>query len=730
MQVTDFLKDKVVAAMTSPFDPIDAGIESLTPLFRPRAVAIIGASDDGVRISGRPLRYLREGGFKGAIYPVNPKRETVQGLRAYASLAALPEGPDVAVIAVSADLTFAAVAECAQLGVKAVIVFAAGYAEAGESGKHGQQELTRLVKASGMRMLGPNCLGVFNTQAGFFGTFSSTLDLGFPKPGGGLAVVSQSGAYGAHIAHLARERGIDVNYCLTTGNEADVDVSQCLSWLIGQPDVRVIMAYAEGIKNPSLFLHALRLAHAARKPIVFLKAGRSKVGQRAVGSHTAALAGSDAVYDAVFRQYGVHRAQSTDEQLDVAYACLRGIFPATGKLGIVTISGGAGIQLCDAAEQHGLDVSPMPDEAQRKLKALLPFAAVENPVDVTAQALNDMTLLEQALAVMLEEGGYDSTIGFFTTVPSARSFAVPLRDAITRGVGQHKERLIVLCMVADAATVRSYEQAGYLVYADVVRAVAAVAALMRIRQVFDRALSAVKVARRTLKDYGSFTEHEAKRLLAAAGVPVPAERLARTADEAVDAADALGYPVVLKIVSPDILHKTDIGGVALNLSDAASTRKAYDTIMEGAKAAMPRARLDGVLVTRMAPKGVETIIGVARDPTFGPVVMFGLGGVFVEVLNDVTFRLAPFDQAEAARMIDEIGARAVLAGTRGAPPADVEALAATLARVSQFAAAYADEVESVDINPFLVLPQGQGGLALDAAIVVGSIAKFNQGTET
>ena len=707
--------------MSNPAHAAAAEPDGLTRLFSPRSVAIVGASDDGARISGRPLRYLREGGFQGAIYPVNPKRDTVQGIRAYASLAALPQAPDVAMIAVASELTLPALQDCAARGIRAAMLFAAGYAEAGAAGAQEQQALAELARSAGMRLLGPNCLGVFNAETRYWGTFSSTLDLGFATPGG-LAVASQSGAYGAHIAYLAKSRGLGVSYCLTTGNEADVDLAECLLWLIERPEVRVVMAYAEGIKKPALFLQALRRAHALRKPIVILKVGQSQVGQRAVGSHTAALAGSDAVYDAVFRQHGVHRAFSAEEQLDVAYACLRGIFPAGRKLGIVTVSGGAGIHLSDIAERHGLDVSPMPLEAQRKLTACLPYAAPENPVDVTAQALNDMGVLDQGLRLMLDEGGYDALVGFFTTIPSAPSFAVALRETLRRGVGARRDRLIALCMVADADTVRDYEQAGYLVFVDEARAVAALAALTRFAGAWARPLPEMAIASGAARlGPRPLSEYAAKRLLAAAGVPAPVEHLARTASEADEAVNAPGSvpggAFALKIVSPDLLHKTEVGGVTLNVP-AAAARSAFDALVSRVRAAAPRARIDGVLVTPMAPRGVETIIGVTRDATFGPVVMFGLGGIFVEVIKEVTFRLAPFDEAEALRMIDEVrGARALLAGSRGAPAADVEALAATLAAVSRFAAAHADDLDSVDINPFLVLPRGQGGLALDAAIV-------------
>lgn len=691
--------------------------DTLTALFCPRAVAIVGASDDVVRISGRPLRYLREGGFKGTILPVNPRRGVVQGLKAYSTVADLPEVPDVALLAVPADLIRGAVQDCAAKGVKAVVIFSAGFAETGEQGQRAQNELRDIARSSGMRILGPNCLGVFNSALGFYGTFASALDRDLPVAGP-VAVVSQSGAYGAHVAYLARARGLGVRYCISTGNEADVEIAEVLRWLARRPEVGVIMAYAEGIRDGATFIEALRIAHDGSKPVVFMKVGRSVAGAGAVSSHTAALAGSDALYDAVFRQYGVYRALTTDEQLDVAYACARGIFPGGNRLGIVTVSGGVGVQMCDAAERYGLDVAPMPPAAQRKLKEVLPYAAVANPVDVTAQALNDMNVLAKNLEVMLDECDYDALIGAFLTVPAARPFAASLREAISRGTRNHRDRLMVLCMVADPDVVRSYEQAGFLVFEDAYRAIAAIGALAQLRRDFARSLPAPPpVARpREVLGSGRLSEYEAKRILAAAGVPVLSERLARSAEEAVAAAEAVGYPVAMKIVSPDIAHKTEVGGVILDVADAAGVRNACAALKARAETAVPDARIDGVLVAPMAPRGVETIIGVSRDPIFGPVVMFGLGGIFVEAFKDVTFRLAPFDEAEARRMIREVKGYALLEGARGAARSDVDALVQALVRVSEFAANAAD-VESMDVNPFLVLPAGHGAVALDAAIV-------------
>lgn len=689
---------------------------SLDTLFRPRSVAILGASDDPNRISGRPVRYLLEGGFKGEIYPVNPNRQTVQGLRAYPSLGTVPSVPDVVLIAVPAALTEASVVECIEKGVTAAVIFSAGYAESGEEGLKMQRRIGDIARAGGLRLLGPNCLGIFNPQIGFYGTFTQSLDREMPKPGP-LGIVSQSGAYGSHIAYLARRRGLGINYWITTGNEVDVDVSESLEWMVVQPDIKVIIAYVEGVRDGARFRRALELAHANRKPIVMMKVGRSEVGAKAASSHTASLAGSDAIYDALFRQYGVHRAVTTEEQLDVAYACSRGIFPKNNKLGVVTLSGGAGVVISDAAERHGLDVAPMPAAAQVKLKALLPFASVENPVDTTAQALNDMSLLAKNIEVILDEGGYDALLGFFSTVPNTRTLSGPLKKAIEDGCARFPDRLIALSMVGDEDVVQAYEASGMLVFEDSDRAVLALAALTRFATAFDRGIDVEAVAAGIPIGIEPLSEVAAKTMLGEAGIPFLHERLVRDAAAAGDAADAIGYPVVMKIVSPDIEHKTEIGGVLIAVALRDDVIAGFATLIARANQHRPDAHIEGVLVAPMAKKGVETIIGVSRDPVFGPAVMFGLGGVHVEVLKDVTFRLAPFGLEEAHRMINEIRGRALLSGVRGAAASDIEALAQLLVDISRFAAAHRDDIETIDLNPVLVLAVGEGAVALDALVV-------------
>jgi acyl-CoA synthetase (NDP forming) len=697
--------------------------DNLSALLAPRTVAVIGASDNAARIGGRPLRYMREAGFTGEVYPVNPARDIVQGLRSYGSVADLPTVPDVAIIAVPADATVSAIESCAARGVKSAIIFSAGFAETGADGAALQDRIGRIAVDAGMRVLGPNCLGVFNPALGFYGTFSVVLDNAFIASGP-VAIVSQSGAYGSHIAHLARQRGLGISQWITTGNECDIDVSEALAHVVAQADTRVVMAYAEGVRNRDRFIAALERARELGKAIVFMKTGRSGVGAEAAASHTAALAGSDAIFDAVMRQYGVHRARTTAEQLDVAYACAAGRYPAGNKIGIFTMSGGFGIQLADDAEEAGLEVSPMPDDAQAELKALLPYCSPRNPVDATAQAVIDLPVMTRSIAAMLAKGGYDIFTAILGTGPGSKSFAESLRRTLLDAVQGRNEQILALTMSAPEAAVRSYEQDGFLVYEDGSALAHALGALARFRESFARS-TAHKVApadRMALPD-GPLSERAAKDLLARAGLTFPREILVAPGGDAGAAAAELGCPVVIKISSPDIAHKTEVGGVLVNVKSVDAARTAAADMLARVREAAPDARIEGVIVAPMVTGGIETIVGVTQDPSLGAVVMFGLGGIFVEVLKDVTFRAAPFDDDEARRMIREIRGYAILEGVRGAPPADIDALAHFLATLSRFAAAHADRISSIDLNPVLVMPRGRGVVPLDALIVLNPEAK-------
>ncbi len=700
-------------AATSPPAPDD----SLTALLHPRSIAIIGASDDPARIGGRPLAYTRDAGFAGRIYPVNPRRATVQNLPAFPTIADVPEPVDTAIIAVPAPAVVETAEACATAGVKASVIFSAGFAETGDVGRRQQDALSAIAGASGMRIVGPNCLGVYNSETGFYGTFTTTIEAAHPVPGG-VGLVSQSGAYGSHLSLLATRRRIGIRFWVTTGNECDVDVAETIGWLARHPDISVIVAYVEGVADRDRLLASLALAREHRKPVILQKVGRTSVGADAVRSHTATLAGSDAVYDGVFRQFGVHRARDAEEMLDAAYAATFGAFPASRRVGLMSISGGVGVQMADEAVACGLDVTPMSDRAQARLKAQLPYASPRNPVDITAQAFNNLDLIRSNLDVMLEDGAYDAIVAFFTFVAAAEGMVTPIQEMMHDARRRHPDRLLVLSIVGPPAVVQRYEAAGCPVFEDPSRAVRAVAALARLAESFDRPATAPAVAPAAVPlPPPPIGEAAASRIFADAGLPVIESRLCGTALDAAQAAAELGFPVALKIASADIAHKSDAGGVALDLDTADAVARAFAAVTGRARSAHPDARLDGVLVSPMVTGGVEMILGVQHDATFGPVVMCGLGGVFVEALEDLSFRAAPFDAAEAHRMLQELQGFPLLTGARGRPPGDVDALAAALAALSRFAAAHAGQLQSAELNPVVVRPAGQGVVALDALIV-------------
>lgn len=688
----------------------------LATLIRPDSLAVLGASNDPTRIGGRPIAYMKARGFPGALYPVNPNRETVQGLKAYPRLADVPGAVDAAIIAVPAAAALEAVRDCVAKGVKAAIMFTAGFAEVDEAGAAAQAEIVAAARAGGMRLLGPNCLGLFDAARGYFPIFSASFENGWPLPGR-IGIASQSGAYGSHLGALCRDRRVGAPLLVTTGNEADVTLGEVIHWMAEDEATDVIAVYAEGIREAGSFLAAIETARRNRKPVVMMKVGRSRLGAAAAKSHTASIAGDDAVTDAVLRDAGVHRVRTTEELVDIAHVATRRIYPVNNTLGVITISGGAGVLISDAADALGLPMPPMPEAAQARLKALIPFSAPANPVDCTAQAFNDMSVVGTFAESMLADGGYASAIGFFTQVGASASVAPPLRAQLKKAVENHPDRLFILSILAPPETVQAWEADGFLVFEDPTRAVVALAAMGRFGEAFARGARAAppEVPIPPLPETAP-DEAGAKRILSAIGIAVPAEEVCETADGAVAAARRIGGSVALKLVSPDIVHKSEAGGVKLGLADDAAVRAGFDAILRNAAAYDPQARITGVLVSPMVTGGVECVIGLNRDPVFGPVAMVGLGGVFVEVLRDVALKLCPFGEDEALAMIRGLRGFPLLDGVRGRPKADVRALAAALARLSVFGAKAGPRLRSVDVNPIMVLPEGQGAVALDAVI--------------
>ena len=690
----------------------------LTPLLSPRSIAVLGASSDATRIGGRPIAYLKAQGFKGAIYPVNPNRAEVQGLQAYPSVASLPETPDVAIVAVGAEIAPQAVEDLAKRGTKAALMFTAGFAEVDDAGAAVQQQMVDVARAYGMRILGPNCLGVFDARTSYYATFSSSFDSGWPVLGR-IGIASQSGAYGTHLYTLARNRGIGASLCIMTGNEADVTVGECIGWLAENPEVDVIATYLEGIREAQNLIAALEIAKAAKKPVVMQKVGRSELGGKAAKSHTASIAGDDAVTEAVMREFGVVRARNSEEMLDIAHTATRKIYPVGNTLGVITVSGGAGVLISDVATDVGLPMPEMPAPTQQYLRELVPFCAPRNPVDATAQVGNDVTLIYKFAEAVLRDGGYKSVLGFFSMTASSRRWPLT-REQLNLAKAKYPDRLYALSIIAPRDRIAELEDDGWICHEDPTRAVVAIDAMGKFGEAFAAPPGAPPPTMHavTLPD-ATPSEAEAKRLLASAGIMSAPERVCGNTEEAVVAAQQFGFPVVMKILSPDILHKSEIGGVLLGVSDTTAVRDGYDLLLARAKRAAPDARIEGVLVAKQLQGGVECILGIHRDPVFGPIAMFGLGGIFVEVMKDVVFRRCPFGPDVAEQMIRSIKGAPLLLGARGRPPVDIHALAQMLARLSAFAAVAGPRLQSIDLNPVFAMPQGHGALAADAVIEVG-----------
>jgi len=690
----------------------------IAKLLNPQSVAVIGASDDPTRIGGRPIAYMQRQGYQGKIFPVNPNRTRVQGLTAYPNVAALPETPDVAIVIVPASLALESVTALAERGCAAAILFTSGFAEIGPEGALAQQKLVDAAHKHGMRLLGPNSLGLINPCTHFYGTFATGCELAFPKAGG-VAIISQSGAYGAHLMAVSTANDIGLSAVILTGNEADLTVGDMLQMVVEDPATKVIMMYSEGIKESAGLIAGLQAARRARKPVLMMKVGRSAVGSAAAQSHTASIAGDDRVIDAVLRELGVVRVQTTEQMLDIARLAVRGIYPANNTLGVITVSGGAGVIISDAADAIGLPMPAMPQASQERLLKLLPFAAPRNPVDVTAQFLNEMSLISTFTDALIAEGQYTSVLGFFTYTGGVASVAPRLREQLKLVRNKHPNCIFALSLMASREQIREYEHDGFAVFEDPARAVIAIEAMGQFGRAFDKpaGLAAPAIAPITLPEHNP-SEAQAKKLLAQAGIASAPEEVCVDINAAVNAANTIGFPVVMKIVSPDILHKSEIGGVLLDINDEAGVREGFALLMQRGKTAAPNARLEGILVAKQLKGGVECILGIHQDPVFGPVAMFGLGGIFVEILQDVVLHRCPFGPDVAEEMIRSIKGAPLLLGARGRPVADIQALADMLSRLSAFAIAAGPRLQSIDLNPVLAMPKGQGAYAVDAVIEV------------
>lgn len=715
---------------TSPF----SGRDSLEPLFCPRSVAVVGASQDTRRIRGRLLQQLLVGGFEGPVYPVNPSSDVIQGLKAYPSVEALPEPVDLALIAVAADQIMEVLAQCARRGIRAAAIFTAG-ANGLPIGERLQDRVAAFARESGMRILGPNAEGFIDTEAGLLATFSPTLIHVPPLPVGSLprrgrvSIVSQSGAMAFALYSRAMGEHVPIRHLVSTGNESDVELLEVVDHLVARGTSRVILMFVEGFRNPERFAAVAARAADAGVALVVAKIGRSSAGQRAAVSHTAHLTGADTAYDAAFERYGVIRVDTPDEMLAIAAAISAGALPKGRRVAIVTTSGGAGGWAADICEQAGLEVPEFEPEFKRRLVEIVPdYGSPENPVDVTARVVEDGGRTLLGILDLLETApGIDIGLVIMSLVAAERitgieSELAALHAAHQRPLVFHSpgaaspEALVALARVGGL-------QLGLPGFARAMRVLDEYR-LFRERWPHERLKRTEAVAIPAgvpVLQEGVLDAATTRRLLEAWQVPQPREQIVSGAEEAAAVAESIGWPVAVKIVSPDIAHKTEAGGVELSLRSAQEVRSACERILERVRTRMAEARVDGLQVQQMMPPGREMVVGVVRDPDFGPMVMLGLGGIHIEVLRDTAFALAPLTLEDAHGMIRRLKGRAILEGVRGEPPADVEALAGLLVSVSRLAAAHAGEIAEIDLNPVLLYPEGQGAVAVDALVVAAPL---------
>lgn len=706
------------------------GEVNLGSFFKPKSIAIIGASADLTTISGKPLRYLMEHGYSGKIYPVNPKYQEIAGYKCYPDIASVPDQVDLVLIAINYKRVVAMLEQCAQKGVRFAIIFSSGFAEAGGEGREIQRELARMAGRTGLRLCGPNCQGAVNLHDHIAAAFSASLDIK-PYLQGSVGFITQSGALGYSIFNLAQEAGVGFSYVVSTGNEVDLDCLDFMSHMLEDENTRVVFTYLEGMRDGRKFGRVAGRALELGKPLAMLKVGRSEVGSKAASSHTAALTGSDQVYSAFFRQNGIIRVDDLEEFIDLARLINNVLkFPRGKRLGIVSTSGGAGVLAADTAGQCGLQVPPLQDRTREQVLSVIPaYGSALNPVDVTAQVINEAGGFRKVFQAMLDDPGLDALVVVVTMITGASGLSIAQDIA---EMSKQTEKPVAVAWTAGDTLMHDpfavLKASGVTCYKSPVRCVRAMAYIMKYGVFRDQWLQKPKGAscaggvaariQEVLPEAGRvLSEYESKKILNLFGIPVTRNELARTPEEARLLAARIGYPLALKVDSPDIPHKTEAKAVRLGIKDECELVKSFTEVLDNARSYAPAARINGVLVQEMVPGGVEVIVGVKSDPQFGPTVLFGLGGIFVEVLKDVSLRVAPVSLDEAMSMIREIRGYGLLAGVRGRARADVGALAEVLVKVSQMAMQMQDELDELDLNPVIVLPEGQGVKVADALLV-------------
>jgi len=696
---------------------------ALDPILKPKTIAVIGASRSRDTIGHEILANLISRGFTGAVYPVNPHAHAIHSVRAYPSIGAVPEPVDLAIIVVPKQAVIPSAEECGQNGVKGLVVISAGFREVGTEGAERERELVKVCRRYGMRMIGPNCMGVLNANPEF--SMNATFAPSWP-PFGRLAFVSQSGAMGLSVLDYASEYGIGISQFVSMGNKPDVSGNDLLLQWEHDDTVDTILMYVENFGNPRNFLEiASRISK--HKPIIVVKSGRSAVGAQAASSHTGALAASDTAVDALMQQAGVIRAGSVEEVFDIAMAFSGQPLPKSRRTAVMTNSGGPGILAADSLVMNGLELPRLQPETLERLRPHFPAeASIGNPLDMIASA--KPSGYRAALDALLSDPNIDSAVAIF--VPPLGIKQADVAEAIAEIGMIHRDKPVLGVLMGREGLPQGkaeLHEVGIPAYIFPESAARALATLCRYRERKERPaletpvyqVNAARardiIDRAVTAGLNKLSEIDTLDIFDAYGIPVAPARLASSAQQAAVIAEELGYPVALKIVSPEIIHKTDVGGVVLGCDEAHEVRDAFDQIVASVRTHSPDATISGVLVQRMVKGGRETIVGMNRDASFGPMVMFGLGGVLVEAVQDVVFRIAPLSQNDARDMVRGLRGFKILTGIRGQAPAHLSALEEVLLRVSQLSVDN-KEIRELDINPLLAFPDGV--MAVDGRVMI------------
>jgi Acyl-CoA synthetase (NDP forming) len=701
-------------------------ISAMEYFFNPRSIALIGVSKDIRKPSGRSLNALLKWSYTGKLYPINPNYTEIHGVKCYPSLLEIPGDVEMVIISVPAQSVLAALQQCVVKKVKAVVLFTSGFSEVGSEGKALQEQVTQLSKKNNLRILGPNCVGLVNLSNSVMASFANIVDLKPVYPMS-LGFVTQSGAFGTLIFAQAVQAGVGFSSFVSVGNEADTEFSDFLSYLLTTPETKVIGGYLEGAKNGAKFRKAAQNALKLKKPILIMKVGRTRAGARAASSHTGSLAGDDKIYDAFFRQMGIIRIETLAELTSFVIVHRSGRMPQGNNVGILSISGGAGVIMADKCESLGLNVPEFTGETRRMLETYLPpFGSAKNPVDLTAAAVAEPEMLGRCLRALVADDNIHMiavAMGFMPhSAPILAKDLIEIYQSTTKPIVLTTYNLSSSEVIAKA--IKSIEDAGMPVLRDHLHSIQAMSNLawysVKVRKTADvktdkQAIKPDIEAQKIITNPDALSEYEAKKVLDGYGIPVTREALATSADIAVESARQIGYPVALKIQSAQITHKTEAGGIKLNVVNDAEVRAGFKEVISNAKKYMPEAKIQGVLVQEMLKDGVEVIIGTTKDPVFGHVIMFGLGGIFVEALKDVSFRIAPLSRIDAEEMVSEIKGYSVLQGIRGKPPVDIDTLVDVILRVSRLVTDHKDIIKELDINPLVL--NACGAKVADALII-------------